>query len=1150
MFGTIKGQQVTILKDDGCNTNVISKSFLNRYRNLFQTKKASFTINHSNKGSVEEANEILVDEEIQIGNHQYKTSWIVANCRYDVMLGMPWHVENNPRVDYDSGKIWVGNTELPSAREFAHVIQVQNIGVKKFRSLLKKKWKSHDALALYQIHQINNFTTACEKKTKSIRDPELEELVTAFKDVFRDDLPDGLPPAREIDHKIETDPEAKPPHRGIFQLSPAELVATKEYVTNLLQKGKIRPSKSPYGAPLFFVKQKGKLRGVIDYRALNRITKHNNAPIPRTDEMFDRLGGATYFSKLDLKSGFHQIRISSSDIEKTAFKTKYGHFEYLVMPMGLRNAPATFQALMNSIFRDCIDDFLVIYLDDILIFSNNREDHLEHLKLVLSRLRDHQLYVGNDKFELMTTETEFLGLTIGIGGVKIGEERKKLIREWPKPKTVTELRSFLGLAQFFRRFIKSFSRIATPLTNLTRKHSNMDQWNDNCNDAFDSLKTSLISSPIMRAPDWGRPFRCHTDACQLAVGGTLTQIGDDKEEHVISYFSKRLTPAEENYSANDRELLGLIYFLKRFRCYLEGSEFEVLTDNQVLKHFFSKPELSRREARWLDFLGQFGISTLTLVKGRVHVLGDAPSRAPHSGRTSSYLNNVCASTTSFSLVRSFGDGYLSDLTFGNIYRHLKGENLGDGIISRRVANMLPHFKLFGDTLLYDGLICVPQQKIKEILHLAHDNLNSGHFGYAKTLARLQMYHWRHKSQDVYEYCRGCATCQLNKDGRAKPFGEPQPLELPDRRWGSVAMDFITHLPTTKSGYDCITTFVDRFSKRIHLVASNGTDTAIDVANCFFDDIFRLHGIPDSIVSDRDPKFTSKFWSHLMNRCGIQLKMSTSRHPQTDGSTEIMNRMVENYLRCYCAFHQNNWDQLLTSAEFAYNSAEVATMKMTPFEADIGWNPKSPLDAITPTTDDTVQSVNDFKMKLRESFNSATFSHRLAQSRQAAYNSKRYTPPTYKVGDSVYLSKKLFTDSASAARPSQKLTVRRIGPFKVTDIISKNVIRIDLPENISIHPVIHVEHTARAYRQPSNISTTPEPSAQPFINEHGESVIEVSAILSHRRRGKSWQFLTQYKGVPAHEAEWKPLRDFVDDDNTITDALHRYITHNNILQHLH
>lgn len=262
-----------------------------------------------------------------------------------------------------------------------------------------------------------------------------------------------------MDHKIEINEGSKPPHSGIFQLSPAELVATKEYVADLLRKKKIRPSKSPYGAPLFFVKQKGQLRGVIDYTALNRITKHNNAPIPRIDEMFGRLGRVRFFSNLDLKTGFHQISIAVNDIEKTAFKTKYGHFEFLVMPMGLRNAPATFQALMNSIFRDCIDDFVVIYLDDILVFSDTREDHLRHLRIVLTRLKDNELYVGKNKCELMRSETEFLGLIVRRNGVRVGDDRRKLIRDWPIPSNNHRPEEFPRIGSIFpyvySRFLKA-----------------------------------------------------------------------------------------------------------------------------------------------------------------------------------------------------------------------------------------------------------------------------------------------------------------------------------------------------------------------------------------------------------------------------------------------------------------------------------------------------------------------------------------------------------------------------------------------------------------------------------------------------------------------------------------------------------------------
>lgn len=515
---------------------------------------------------------------------------------------------------------------------------------------------------------------------------------------------------------------------------------------------------------------------------------------------------------------------------------------------------------------------------------------------MLQRLREHELYVGKKKFELMRTVTEFLGLIVGQTGVRIGEDRKKLIRDWPIPTNITELRSFLGLAQFFRRFIKDFSRIAVPLINLTRKNSNIGNWDSHCDSEFKALKVVLISAPIMAPPDWSQPFRCHTDDSQVSVGGTLTQLGSDGLEHVISYFSKILFPTEENYSANDRELLGIVYFLQRFSCYLEGRKLEVFTDNQVLKYFFSKASLSRRETRWLDFIGQFGITKLTLVKGKVHVLGDVPSRATHAENTALLVNSLNTHIPKLNLPDGFLENYKNDITFGNIYRYLRGEELSDKTVVKRVTRLSRHFNLNGDILLYEGMVCVPRANVRDILFMAHDNKTSGHFGYAKTMSRLRQFHWKNKSADVYDYCRGCKTCQLNKDGRQKPLGNPQQLELPDRRWGSISMDFITHLPVTESGYDTIATYVDRFSKRIHLVPSKSSDTATNVADDFFKHIFRLHGLPDSLVSDRDPKFTSKFWSRLMERCGIRLKMSTSRHPQTDGSKEIVNRMVGNYLR--------------------------------------------------------------------------------------------------------------------------------------------------------------------------------------------------------------------------------------------------------------
>jgi RNase H-like domain found in reverse transcriptase/Reverse transcriptase (RNA-dependent DNA polymerase) len=285
---------------------------------------------------------------------------------------------------------------------------------------------------------------------------------------------------------------------------------------------------------------------------------------------------------------------------------------------------------MNEIFYNCIDEFLVVYMDDLLVFSKNEEDHLKHLNAVLRRLKEPDLYVSTNMCVVMSTEMEFLDVIVGREDLRMDPTKIKVIEDWPRPESVTEVRSFLGLVQFFRRFISRFYEIAAPLTNLTKKNNSVSNWESSCDKAFETLKEAVKSAPVLQSPDWKKPFRCHVDASQLEVGGTLTQKDERGFDHPIAFYFKKLSPAEANYSTNDRELLGLISFLQRFRCYLEGFESEVFTDNQVLKHLFTKAAVSRKEARWLKTLGNFGMFLTNLKPGRVHVLGNVLSRAPHA----------------------------------------------------------------------------------------------------------------------------------------------------------------------------------------------------------------------------------------------------------------------------------------------------------------------------------------------------------------------------------------------------------------------------------------------------------------------------------------------------------------------------------------
>jgi len=1107
-------------------------------------------LSFAKKGFREKTTDVIMNGTVTIGSHSYTSNWVVSDCNNDVMLGMPWHVEMKPQVDYKGRTVTVnGDLLMPKALKNIPVarstkVKVESMGVKKFRKLLRKGGSD---MEVYQL-------VAREvKKVKQgdgiedmVSDPMMKRILRKHRNMFRDDLPAGLPPNRTVDHEITVDEGEKPPHRRMFQLSPGELRAAKEYVDSLIATGKIRPSKSPYGAPLFFVKEKdGRLRGVVDYRALNRITKKNSSPLPRSDEMFDRLGEATVFTRMDLKTGFHQIRVKPGDIEKTAFNTKYGQFEYLVLPMGLCNAPATFQSLMNEVFHDCLDDFLVVYMDDLLIFSRDASSHYRHVETVLTRLEEHELYVAPKKCEFMKEEIEFLGLVVGKNGIKVDPRKVEILKTWPKPDSITDIRSFLGLLQFFRRFIPKFSQIAAPLTNLTKKGSGVHDWDETCDEAFSKLKRLITEAPILIAPDWSKPFRGHVDASQTAVGGTLTQLDESGRDRVIAFFSKKLCDAEKNYTANDRELLGLVKFLERFRCYLEGSTFEIFTDNQVLKYFFTKPKLSRREARWLEAFGNFGIFPINLKPGKIHVLGDVLSRAPHAEDAGACVNDVEIPFIRFEDVIS---GYEEDQFFGPVVEALLDKWPEDAIEKLKLEKMLPMFRLDGKRLLYNGKVCVPRRCVATVLGIAHDARVGGHFKFAKTLSRLANFHWRHKARDVKNYVSGCLTCQQYKDSNQKKLTEPASLEMPDRRWGSLATDFIVRLPKTKEGYDAITTWVDRLTRRVHFVRCKTSDNAVDVANAFFANIFKLHGLPDSIVSDRDSKFTSEFWKRLMKLAGVQLKMSSSRHPQTDGASEIMNRMVENYLRCYCSYHQDDWDEMLPAAEFAYNSAVSEDLGMSPFELDLGWNPRSPLDFIA-GSEVPVQSVNELKQRLKTSLQDAQFSYKVSKARQAAEASKRYKTPEYTVGSKVWINKSLFTDAYTKSQESDKLSAKRYGPFVVKELVGRNAVRLELPSHFRIHPVIHVSHTIPFVQQPSDIAQPVEPRPEPVPTVEGEEHI-VDKILRHKKSGRGFRFLTLMKGDPIHDAWWQPTSDFVDTDGTVNDVWHKYIVENDIMHKYH
>jgi hypothetical protein len=444
-------------------------------------------------------------------------------------------------------------------------------------------------------------------------------VVCDYLDVFLDKLP-GMPPDRDIEFAIELQPRTAPISKRPYRMPPAELAELKKQLQELLDKGFIRPSTSPWGCPALFMKKKDEsLRLCVDYRPLNAVTIKNKYPLPRIDVLFDQLVGAQVFSKIDLRSGYHHIKIRASYIPKIAFSTRYGLYEYLVMSFGLTNAPTYFMYLMNSVFMLELAKFVVVFIDDILVYSKNEAEHTKHLHTVLQRLRDHQLYAKLSKCDFWLKEIKFLGHTISQEGVSVDPKKVQEVMDWKPPTTMRQIRSFLGLAGYYRRFIPDFSRIAKPMTQLLKKGVKFE-WSQKCEDAFHTLRQHLTTAPVLAQPDNTRPFEVYCDASGTGLGCVLMQ-----DNRVIVYASRALRPIEQNYPTHDLELAAVVHALKIWRHYLMGTHCNIYTDHKSLKYIFTQADLNMRQRRWLELIKDYDLE-VHYQPGKANVVADALSR--------------------------------------------------------------------------------------------------------------------------------------------------------------------------------------------------------------------------------------------------------------------------------------------------------------------------------------------------------------------------------------------------------------------------------------------------------------------------------------------------------------------------------------------
>ncbi|KAF1315298.1 Pol protein, partial [Globisporangium splendens] len=777
------------------------------------------------------------------------------------------------------------------------------------------------------------------------------DLLWEFKDVFPDKVPSALPVDRGVRHEIDLEPGSKYCVTRQWPLPREQVEAIDEFFAKRALAGHVRESKSPHSSPTFCVrKATGGWRIVHAFNKLNAATIPAQTPIPRKDVLIDSMGGSTVFSALDLMDGFYQILIGML-------------WEWLVMPQGLKNAPATFNRLVMHLLRPH-RAYAPSYFDDIFVHSRAEgglsvvDVHKRHLRSVLQCLRDNSLYCNLKKCIFGASEIPILGCYVGKAGVRADPEKIKAIADWPIPKNVKDLRKWLGLANYLHKYSHNYAARVRPLTHLLKKDVEWDWTNDVMN-AFIDVKESLVRAPVLALPDHTKAFSVVCDASDFAIGCALMQKDDDGHERVVSYQSRLLKAAEKNYPVHDKELLAIKYALLKFRVHLLGATpFVVYTDHASLRTAINSPHLSQRMARWLAFFSEFNFR-VEYKPGKENVLADALSRRPdYESSVDDSSDALCLERTpdlmhlSISRVQTklkdnIQSLYAKDDECRLLIAHFDGSSKES--LPAKLESKLARFS-YHDGLLWHRLsnfdyprVYVPHdQDLKlSILHEFHDAPASGHLRREKTFLQVSnVFWWPHQYKWVANCVRSCEQCQ-----RVKPAGKNKaplhPLPIPQDCWKSVGMDFVFGFPEDKARNTGVVVFVDRLSKMVHVAPVRKHVTAQETVCLFLEHVFRYHGLPESIVSDRDPRFTAAFWRELFRLLGTDLALSTADHPETDGQTERVNRVVEDILRSITVDHPRDWSRWLPYAEFAINSSEHASTAVTPFYFNSLRHPRVP-----------------------------------------------------------------------------------------------------------------------------------------------------------------------------------------------------------------
>lgn len=1136
----------------------------------FPLKQLPFPINvHNVDGSPNKKGKIRYSTTapLTVLGRTRRTRFLITGLgSQQIILGLPWLRKENPDINWElktmkwrkRAPLFRRKKENPSETKNPRTTMEEepseafastmNVLPEPSKAVLEEIETDDDLLVSF-IHgeemedvwiraKTTTSQTLAQENASEEKKLSLEEMIPPeyhdFLDLFDKEAASRFPESRPWDHPITLKEGFVPRRAKNYNLAPRETEATKTFIAENKEKGYIRESTSPQASGFFFVSKKnGELRPCQDYRYLNEWTVKNAYPLPLISDLLDQLKGAKYFTKLDIRWGYNNVRIKDGDQWKAAFITPEGLFEPTVMFFGLCNSPATFQSMMDSIFQDLKDKgYVIVYMDDILIFANTKEDLRKATREVLARLRENDLYLKGEKCEFEKTKVDYLGMVVEQGKLAMDPVKVKGIREWPAPTTVKQVRSFLGFGNFYRKFIRGYSELAGPLNGLLKKDQPF-RWTQECQNSFDTLKRRFTEAPVLIMPDTSKPFQVEADASLYASGAVLTQLDSNGNRHPVAFISKTFSPTERLYKIYDRELLAIMRALREWRHYLNGSPHRtiVYSDHQNLTYFKDPRKLNPRQRRWIPEMEEYYLKL-------VHMPGARMTQADALSRRSDHCPDPAEENEEITLLPENLFANLLELDRNGLLvdKELQEEILNSDKWDQEAVDALRLLKEDKGTkdhhsfehwtvedvegqelMLYKDRIYVPDnaELRRKIVHRYHDTEAAGHPGMLGTLELLRRdYYWPGMTNFVKEYVKGCAVCQQYKINR-RPTNPPlNPIAAPEstRPFSQCSMDLITDLPVS-NGYDSIFVFVDHgLTKGVVLTPCHKTITADGIADILFDKILVRYGRPDSIISDRGPQFVSKAFQDCLDRLGVKSKLSTAYHPQSDGGTERVNQEIQAYLSMFCTLQPEKWSELLGMVEFTHNSRTHAGRKQSPFELLYGYQP--PLLPLA-SGESRFPAVEERLKNLELARNEALAAHELARARMAERSKQGFKP--FQKGQKVWLEAK----NLRLPYATRKIAPKREGPFVIADVLGPLTYRLKLPDSWKIHDVFHAAlltpFTETDIHGPAFTRPPPE------LNEDGEDQEwEIEGILKHREDADgNREFLIKWRGYPDSENSWEP-----------------------------